>query len=144
MTNIFIDIPILLEHRSQVAKRVFFGYHLTIKSNIPLLCGSIEITLYVLYFRPTKPKTFYSKVRLHNSKFWSHCMSFFCYKDVATAVSSVKSRPFFCSLHFSITCLIKKIVSIVDLPGIKPNWFSVKLVTPLKHLLVCIQTQELI
>jgi hypothetical protein len=32
MTNIFIDIPILLEHRSQVAKGVFLGYHLTINS----------------------------------------------------------------------------------------------------------------
>jgi hypothetical protein len=59
MTNIFIDIPILLEHRSQVAKGVFLGYHLTIESNIPLLlCGSTEITLHVLRFRPTKPKTF--------------------------------------------------------------------------------------
>jgi hypothetical protein len=43
MTNIFIDI----------------GYHLTIESNIPLLlCDSIEITLHVLRFRPTKLKTF--------------------------------------------------------------------------------------
>jgi hypothetical protein len=37
MTKIFIDIPILLKHRSQVAKGVFLGYHLTIESNIPLL-----------------------------------------------------------------------------------------------------------
>jgi hypothetical protein len=60
MTNIFIDIFILLEHRSQVEKGVFFVYHLTIESNIPLLlCGSTEITLYVLRFRPTKPKTFH-------------------------------------------------------------------------------------
>ena len=59
MTNIFIDIPIFLEHRSQVVKGVFFGYHLTIESNISLLlCGSTEITLYVLHFRPTKSKTF--------------------------------------------------------------------------------------
>jgi hypothetical protein len=59
MTNIFIDVPILLEHCSEVAKGVFLGYHLTIESNIPLLlCGSTEITLYVLHFRPTKPKTF--------------------------------------------------------------------------------------
>jgi hypothetical protein len=33
MPNIFINIPILLEHRSQVAKGVFLGYHLTIESN---------------------------------------------------------------------------------------------------------------
>jgi hypothetical protein len=59
MTNIFIDIPILLEHRSHVVKDVFLGYHLTIESNISLLlCGSTEITLYVLCFRPTKAKTF--------------------------------------------------------------------------------------
>jgi hypothetical protein len=59
MTNIFIDIPILLEHRSQVAKGVFLWYHLTIESSIPLLlCDSTEITLHVLRFRPTKPKIF--------------------------------------------------------------------------------------
>jgi hypothetical protein len=59
MTNIFIYIPILLEHRSQVAKDVFLWYHLIIESNIPLLlCGSTEITLHVLRFRPTKLKTF--------------------------------------------------------------------------------------
>jgi hypothetical protein len=49
----------LLEHRSQIVKGVFLEYHLTIESNIPLLLrGSAEITLHVLYFRPTKPKTF--------------------------------------------------------------------------------------
>jgi hypothetical protein len=54
MINIFIDIPNLLKHQSQVAKGVFVGYHLTIKSNIPLLLhGSTEITLHILYFRPT-------------------------------------------------------------------------------------------
>jgi hypothetical protein len=59
MTNIFIDIPILLEQRSQVAKGVFLRYHLTVKSNIPLLLrGSTEIILHVLYFRPTEAKTF--------------------------------------------------------------------------------------
>jgi hypothetical protein len=59
MTKIFIDIPILLEHQSQVVKGVFLRYHLTIESNIPLLLrGSTEITLHVLCFRPTKPKTF--------------------------------------------------------------------------------------
>jgi hypothetical protein len=57
MTNIFIDTPILLEHQSKITKCVFLRYHLTIKSNIPLLRGSAEITLYVLWFRP-KPKTF--------------------------------------------------------------------------------------
>jgi hypothetical protein len=57
MTNIFIDIPIL-EHQSHVVKGVFLVYHLTIESNIPLLHGSIESTLHILCFRPTKPKTF--------------------------------------------------------------------------------------
>jgi hypothetical protein len=58
MTNI-IDIPIHLEHRLKVAKCIFLGYHLTIESNIPLLLrGSTEITIHVLCFRPTKPKTF--------------------------------------------------------------------------------------
>jgi hypothetical protein len=32
MTKIFIDITILLNHRSQVAKCVFLRYHLTIES----------------------------------------------------------------------------------------------------------------
>jgi hypothetical protein len=59
MTNIFVDIPVLLEHRSKVVKCVFLGYHLTIESNIPfLLCVSTEITFNILYFRPTKSKTF--------------------------------------------------------------------------------------
>jgi hypothetical protein len=34
MTNIFIDIPSLLKHRSQIVKCVFLEYLLTIKSNI--------------------------------------------------------------------------------------------------------------
>jgi hypothetical protein len=60
MTNIFINIPILLDHRSQVVKGIFLRYYLTIKSNIPLIQHrSTEITLHVLSFRPTKPKTFY-------------------------------------------------------------------------------------
>jgi hypothetical protein len=37
MINIYVDIPILLEHRSQIEKYVFLGYHLTIESNILLL-----------------------------------------------------------------------------------------------------------
>jgi hypothetical protein len=42
-------------------------------------------------------------------------------------------RSFFYSLHLFISCLIKKIASIVNLSGIKLNWFSVTLVTPLKR-----------
>jgi hypothetical protein len=43
MANIFIDIPIFLEYRFQVAKGVFLGYHLTMESNTPLLlCGSTK------------------------------------------------------------------------------------------------------
>jgi hypothetical protein len=73
MTNISIDILIILEHQFQVVKCVFVEYHLIIESNILLLlCGSTEITLHVLCFRPPKPKTFFtSKVYLHNSNFWS-------------------------------------------------------------------------
>jgi hypothetical protein len=41
--------------------------------------------------------------------------------------------PFFCPLHLSISCIIKKIASIVDLVGMNPNWFSVTLVTHLKR-----------
>jgi hypothetical protein len=60
MTNIFINILILLKHRFQVAKDVFLEYHLTIESNIlQLLYGSTKITLHVFRFRPTKAKTFY-------------------------------------------------------------------------------------
>jgi hypothetical protein len=40
---------------------------------------------------------------------------------------------FFYSLHLSISCLIKKIASIVDLPGMNPNWFSVMVVTSPKR-----------
>jgi hypothetical protein len=40
---------------------------------------------------------------------------------------------FFCSLHLSINCIIKKIPFIIDLSGIKSNWFLVTLVTPLKR-----------
>jgi hypothetical protein len=57
MTNVFINITILLEHQSQVAKGVFLEYHVTIESNIPLLRGIAEIILHVLCFRPTKHKT---------------------------------------------------------------------------------------
>jgi hypothetical protein len=32
-----------------------------------------------------------------------------------------------------MSCLIKKITSIVDLPDMNPNWFSVTLITPLKR-----------
>jgi hypothetical protein len=42
MTNIFIDISILLEHRSQVAKGAFLGYYLTIESNL----GDFSIMYY--------------------------------------------------------------------------------------------------
>ena len=38
-------------------------------------------------------------------------------------VNETKWRSFFCSLNRSITCLIKKIASVVDLLGMKPNWF---------------------
>jgi hypothetical protein len=48
-------------------------------------------------------------------------------------VNETMCKSFFCSLHLSISCLIKKITFIVDLPDIKPNWFSVTLITPLKR-----------
>jgi hypothetical protein len=60
MTNIFINILILLKHQLQVVKYVFLIYHLTIESNTPhLLYGSTEITFYILHFRHTKLKIFY-------------------------------------------------------------------------------------
>jgi hypothetical protein len=42
MTNIFIDIPILLKHQSQVVKCVFLGYHLTIKCNTSSYVVALE------------------------------------------------------------------------------------------------------
>jgi hypothetical protein len=42
-------------------------------------------------------------------------------------------QVFLLLLTSPISCLIKKIASIVDLPDIKLNWFSVTLVTPLKR-----------
>jgi hypothetical protein len=41
---------------------------------------------------------------------------------------------FFCYMYLSISYLTKKLASIVDLSGIKPNRFSVTLVTPLKNV----------
>ncbi|KAG2636781.1 hypothetical protein PVAP13_2NG472200 [Panicum virgatum] len=38
-------------------------------------------------------------------------------------------KSFFYSLYLSINCCIRKIASIVDLPGMNPNWFWVTLVT---------------
>ncbi|KAG2616829.1 hypothetical protein PVAP13_3NG177112 [Panicum virgatum] len=38
-------------------------------------------------------------------------------------------KSFFCSLYLSINCRIRKIASMVDLPGMNPNWFWVTLVT---------------
>jgi hypothetical protein len=59
MTNIFfINIFIILEHRYQIVKDVFLRYHLTIESNM-LMCGNVEITLHLLYFRPIKVKRFF-------------------------------------------------------------------------------------
>jgi hypothetical protein len=43
MTKIFINIPILLKHRSQVAKGVFLGYHLTIESNLAHMQMTVTI-----------------------------------------------------------------------------------------------------
>jgi hypothetical protein len=63
MTNIFINISILLEYQSQVVKDVFFEYHLTIEFNISLLlCGSTEITFHVFRFRSIKPKKIYLQI----------------------------------------------------------------------------------
>ena len=54
---------------------------------------------------------------------------------VKTFLRSIKimCKSFFCSLYLSISCLIKKIISIVDLPGMNPNWFWVTLVILLKR-----------
>jgi hypothetical protein len=88
MTNIFIDIPILLEYRSQVAKCVFLGYHLTIESNIPSSC----VVALKSYFMNSvldllSLKTFASKVRLHNSNFWSTPVLFSSTKTTSPAKS---------------------------------------------------------
>jgi hypothetical protein len=42
----------------------------------------------------------------------------------------------FCFLYLSINCHSKKITSIVDLPGMNPNWFRVMLVTLLRRCLI--------
>jgi hypothetical protein len=70
MTSIFIDILILLEHRSQVAKCVFLKYHLTIESNIPLYY-MVALKLYFMYsiLDLLNLNPFASKVHLHNSNF---------------------------------------------------------------------------
>jgi hypothetical protein len=70
MTNIFIDISIILEHRSKVVKGVFVWYHLTIKSNIPYSC----VVAHKLHFMYSildllNLKYFASKVHLHNFNF---------------------------------------------------------------------------
>jgi hypothetical protein len=70
MTNIFIDTPILLKHRSQVTKYVFLKYHLTIESNIPS-SYVVALKLYFMYsiLDLLSLKFIVSKVRLHNSNF---------------------------------------------------------------------------
>jgi hypothetical protein len=72
MTNIFIDIPILLEHQSQVSKDVFLRCHLTIKSNIHSFYV-VVLKLYFTYFVLDLLSLihFSFKVHLHNSNFWS-------------------------------------------------------------------------
>jgi hypothetical protein len=70
MTNIFVNILIILEHRSHVAKCVFLGYHLTIESNILSSCV-VALKSHFIYFvlEILSLKSFASKVRLYNSNF---------------------------------------------------------------------------
>ncbi|PVH62478.1 hypothetical protein PAHAL_3G304600 [Panicum hallii] len=42
-------------------------------------------------------------------------------------------KSFFSSLYLSINCRTKKIASMVDLPGMNPNWFWVTLVNLLRR-----------
>jgi hypothetical protein len=48
MANIFIDILILLEIQSQVAKCVFLKYHMIIESNIPPSYG-VVLKSHIIY-----------------------------------------------------------------------------------------------
>jgi hypothetical protein len=93
MTNIFIDIPILLEHQSQVANGVFLGYLLTIESNIPS-SSVVALKSHFMYFILDLPslKHFASKVHLHNSNFSS----------MPIPLSSTKTTSFAKSMHQGI------------------------------------------
>jgi hypothetical protein len=42
-------------------------------------------------------------------------------------------KSFFYFLYCSITCLMKKMASMVDLSGMKPNWFKEISVIPLRR-----------
>jgi hypothetical protein len=71
MTNIFIDIPILQEHRYQLVKDVFLGYHLTIESNIPSYVVALKSHFMYSVLDLLSLQPFASKVRLQNFNFWS-------------------------------------------------------------------------
>jgi hypothetical protein len=94
MTKIFIDIPILLEHRSHVAKGVFLGYHLTIESNIPSSCV-VTLKSHFMYsvLDLLSLKHLASKVHLHNSNFWSTPVLLSSTKTTSSAKSIHQGIP---------------------------------------------------
>jgi hypothetical protein len=100
MTKIFIDILILLEHRSQVAKGVFFGYYLTMSLTSPSFCV-VALKSHFMYslLDLLSLKPFASKVRLHNSNFWS----------TPVLLSSTKTTSSTNSIHQEIPpCMVFK------------------------------------
>jgi hypothetical protein len=110
MTNIFIDILILLEHQSQVAKDIFLVYHLTIESNISLLlCGSTEITLYVLRFRPTRAKTFCLQGLSSQLHFFGQHSVILSSTKTTSSIKSIHQRipPYMSLVTLSITNITK-------------------------------------
>jgi hypothetical protein len=99
MTNIFIDISILLTHRSQIAKCVFLGYHPTIESNIPCSCV-VALKSHFMYsvLDLLSLKLFASKIRLHNSNFWSTPILLSSIKTILSTKSMHQGIPPYMSL----------------------------------------------
>ncbi|KAG2582845.1 hypothetical protein PVAP13_6KG182506 [Panicum virgatum] len=66
----------------------------------------------------------------------THRMTFLGTLSYAFSRSIKTMCKSFCSLYLPINCRIKKIASMVDLPGMNPNWFWVTLVTLLRRCLI--------
>jgi hypothetical protein len=75
MINIFIDLSIILQYRSQILKCVIHGYHSSIQTNI-FIIWFFSLNKHLIYsiLVLLGPNPFDYKVYLHNSNFWSTTM----------------------------------------------------------------------
>uniref|UniRef100_A0A0A9HSW1 Uncharacterized protein n=1 Tax=Arundo donax TaxID=35708 RepID=A0A0A9HSW1_ARUDO len=102
MAHIFIDVTILLQHRSQISKGIFLRYHLSIKANLILLVpSSTKIAHHVLSFSSTKSKT----LRLQDL---SPQLQFFINPIRLSSTSTTSSTN---SIHYGISPCISFVTS---------------------------------